>query len=189
MQSGERRHSKAGEPIPYVDNAAENGGENSPAIHRWENGRVAKPSPAGTKETFLPFLTSLPGLCPHHTPEPSDESLGYCQRRFVNKPDRHGTAGKLRRPALGGTRRSARVSAWTAKLACKREKHARSDTLHQYPSFILNPGMEAKEWGQGNECQNLAGRITLTHRVTRPEFVTSASLFLCPHSSAIHFRF
>jgi hypothetical protein len=49
--------------------------------------------------------------------------------------------------------------------------------------------MEAKEWGQGNECQNLAGRITLTHRVTRPEFVTSASLFLCPHSSAIHFRF
>ena len=44
----------------------------------------------------------------------------------------------------------------------------------------LNPGMEAKEWGQGNECQNLAGRITLTHRVTRPEFVTSASPFLCP---------
>ncbi len=55
--------------------------------------------------------------------------------------------------------------------------------------LILNPGMEAKELGQGNECQNLAGRITLTHRVTRPEFVTSASLFLCPHSSAIHFRF
>ena len=50
-------------------------------------------------------------------------------------------------------------------------------------------GMGAREWGQGNECQNLAGRITLTHRVTRPEFVTSASLFRCPHSSAIHFRF
>jgi hypothetical protein len=24
--------------------------------------------------------------------------------------------------------------------------------------------MEAKEWGQGNECQNLAGRITLMER-------------------------
>ena len=55
-----------------------------------------------------------------------------------------------------------------------------------YVQFCSNPD---KELGQGNECQNLAGRITLTHRVTRPEFVTSASLFLCPHSSAIHFRF
>ena len=49
----------------------------------------------------------------------------------------------------------------------RRPDFCRHGTLTE---IILNPGIEAKEWGQGNECQNLAGRITLTHRVTRPEF-------------------
>jgi len=44
---------------------------------------------------------------------------------------------------------------------------------------ILNPRMEAKEWGQGNECQNLAGRITPTHRraiASKNEVILSAVL-------------
>jgi hypothetical protein len=46
-------------------------------------------------------------------------------------------------------------------------------------SLNLNPGMEAKEWGQGNECQNLAGRITPTHRraiASKNEVILSAVL-------------
>jgi hypothetical protein len=38
----------------------------------------------------------------------------------------------------GGTRRSARVSAWTARLACDRKKRARSDALHRRRTFIHN---------------------------------------------------
>ena len=40
-------------PIRFVDNAAGNHCENSPAIHRWEEGISSKPSLAGTEETFL----------------------------------------------------------------------------------------------------------------------------------------
>jgi hypothetical protein len=46
-------------PAWLVDGVAANRCENSPAIHRWENGTPNKPSLAGTKETALSSLTGL----------------------------------------------------------------------------------------------------------------------------------
>ena len=40
----------------------------------------------------------------------------------------------------GGTRRSARVSAWTAVFACNRKKRAQSDTLHRRCRAFIHHG-------------------------------------------------
>lgn len=55
-------------PIRYIDKAAGNDGDNSPAIHRWEKGSSSKPSPVGTEE---PVLSSHAGLCRHYSANPA----------------------------------------------------------------------------------------------------------------------
>ncbi len=55
-------------PIRFVDNGAGNHGENSPALQRWEPSVQTGQSPTGTEESVL---SSLAGLCPHHTANPA----------------------------------------------------------------------------------------------------------------------
>ena len=63
-----RPHPLFSVPIRFVDNAAGNCGENSPAIHRWGSQEKEDKVPAGTEEPLLPSLT---GLGPFHSACPA----------------------------------------------------------------------------------------------------------------------
>ncbi len=84
-------------PVRYVDNAAGNHGDNSPAIHRWGSQEKEDKVPAGTGEALLP---SLAGLCPFHSANPamnrwaivkgalSSNRTGMVQSLHIRLPDK-----------------------------------------------------------------------------------------------------